>query len=157
MCSNVAEAIKVDLQSSLGIFLVDERLELSFVKELTHCVEDGGDFDCFNETRLGLVKHLERFAHNCHFLIIVILLKDEKFDVSEKIPSSFLFSKHFKNSPLIYFCQNASHESCGFFSRVFSRLEKINFIYGVTLWSCGEFFLNDFHVLDERKSQIVKT
>jgi len=49
---------------AFGVRFLDEILQLSFIEELPHGIEDCADFKRLYEPTFGRVKHLECLAHD---------------------------------------------------------------------------------------------
>lgn len=69
--SDFRESVEVDFARMIGVILSDQIVQFAFVKQLTHGVQDGGDFSGLDESRFAGVEHLEGFANDRHFLVII--------------------------------------------------------------------------------------
>lgn len=70
---DVEEAVEVHLTGTVGVIFRDQVVQFHLVEQLAHGVEDGGDLDGLDETGLGGVEHLEGFADDRQFLLVVTL------------------------------------------------------------------------------------
>lgn len=82
MAGYICECIEIDLSGCFWIMFSNNTLQFTIIEQLAHGIQNGCDFQCFNESRFIFVEHLECFSHNSDFLLFIIL--QNQFQMTHK-------------------------------------------------------------------------